>query len=87
MIPLLPFSPFTRTQTFVQQEWDQYFSNGRVDQIEGGWRGILYSNYAIINPQAAWNFFSNPSFDMTLLDGGASLTWYRAFTAALGGSL
>ncbi|GAM87948.1 hypothetical protein ANO11243_059760 [Dothideomycetidae sp. 11243] len=86
MIPVMPFSPFTRTTTFVTQEWNTYFANGAVDKVVGGWRGILYANYALINPTASWNFFKNTTFDMTLLDGGASLTWYRAFSAALGGS-
>ncbi|KAF2153956.1 glycoside hydrolase family 81 protein [Myriangium duriaei CBS 260.36] len=86
MIPVMPFSAWTRTTTFVTQEWNTYFANGAVDSVAGGWRGILYANYAIINPTAAWNFFKNTSFDMNLLDGGASLTWYRTYSAALGGS-
>ncbi|PSK42735.1 hypothetical protein B9Z65_5657 [Elsinoe australis] len=86
MIPLLPFSPYVRTNQFVTEEWNTYFSNGRADSVAGGWRGILYANYAIINPSAAWTFFSNKNFDVSLLDGGASLTWYRAWAAALGGS-
>jgi len=86
MLPLMPFSTLTRTVPFVTQEWNTYFSNGRVDQVAGGWRGILYANLAIIQPKTSWNFFANTNFDYTLLDGGASLTWYRAYSAALGGS-
>jgi endo-1,3(4)-beta-glucanase len=44
------------------------------------------ANLAIINPQAAYNFFTQPNFDMGLIDGGASLTWYIAMSAMLGGS-
>lgn len=86
MIPLMPFSTLTRTTNFVTEEWDTYFSDGRVDSVAGGWRGILYANLAIIDPVTSWNFFANTSFDYSLLDGGASLTWYRTLSAALGGS-
>ncbi|KAH6724355.1 glycoside hydrolase family 81 protein [Leptodontidium sp. MPI-SDFR-AT-0119] len=86
MLPLLPSSALTRTRTFVQQEWDIYFSNGRVDTAEGGWKGVLYANLALINPQASWQFFIQPGFDVNWLDGGASRTWYLALSAGLGGA-
>lgn len=82
MIPLNPSSAYTRGAQFVQEEWNTYFSNGGVDQVQGGWKAILYANYALINPQAAYNFFADPNFN-TQLDGGASRTWYLAYTAAL----
>lgn len=82
MIPLNPTSAYTRQRQFVKEEWDRYFSNGRVDQVQGGWKAILYANYALINPQAAYDFFADPNFN-TQLDGGASRTWYLAYTAAL----
>jgi len=44
------------------------------------------ANLAIINPQAAYNFFTQPNFDMSWIDGGATLTWYIAMSAMLGGS-
>ncbi|OLN85332.1 putative endo-1,3(4)-beta-glucanase-like protein 2 [Colletotrichum chlorophyti] len=81
MIPLLPPSPLVRTPDFVREEWDVYFSGGRVDGIAGGWRGIIYGNLATIDGRAAWNFFSNPNFDPGWIDGGASLTWYLAYAA------
>ena len=81
MLPLLPSSALTRTRTFVQQEWDTFFSNGRADAVEGGWKGVLYANLALINPQAAWQFFSQDTFDVSWLDGGASRTWYLALAA------
>lgn len=82
MLPLLPSSILTRTAKFVAEEWNTYFSNGRVDSIAGGWRGVLYGNLAIIDPRTAWHFFSQPNFDASWLDGGASLTWYLAFAAS-----
>ena len=88
MIPALPFSTLTRTKNFVQEEWELYFADGAVvpaQNVVGGWKGILFGNLAIINPQAAWNFFSQENFDASWLDGGASLTWYLAYTAGLGG--
>jgi endo-1,3(4)-beta-glucanase len=86
MIPLNPSSAITRTSTFVQEEWNTYFSDGRVDTIDSGWKGILYANLALTNPQASFQFFSQPNFDPTWLDGGASRTWYLAFAAGLGGA-
>lgn len=81
MLPLLPYSTFTRTTQFVNEEWNTYFSNGRVDAIQGAWRGILYANLAIIDPVTAWKFFSQSGFDASWLDGGASQTWYLALCA------
>ncbi|KAF2687691.1 glycoside hydrolase family 81 protein [Lentithecium fluviatile CBS 122367] len=83
MIPINPSSPYTRPKKFVQEEWDTYFAQGRVDLVQGGWRGILYSNLVLIDPQKAFDFFASPTFDAGLLDGGASRTWYLAYTAAL----
>ncbi|KAG7124189.1 endo-1 like protein [Verticillium longisporum] len=85
MIPLLPSSPLIRTRQFVQEEWDVYFSNGRAQDIQGGWKGIIFGNLATLNPKAAWDFFNSTDFDPSWIDGGASLTWYLAYSAVLGG--
>ncbi|KAH6618035.1 glycoside hydrolase family 81 protein [Chaetomium sp. MPI-SDFR-AT-0129] len=58
MLPLLPHTPFIRTPDFVREEWDTYFSQGRVDAIQGGWKGVLWGNYATIDPKGAYTFFS-----------------------------
>jgi endo-1,3(4)-beta-glucanase len=81
MLPLLPSSTLTRTNGFVTEEWNTYFSNGRAHAIVGGWRGILYANLAIIDPTTSWNFFAQSGFDPSWLDGGASQTWYLALAA------
>jgi endo-1,3(4)-beta-glucanase len=83
MLPLLPSSTLSRTKTFVTEEWDTYFSNGRVDAVQGGWKGVLYANLAIINPTAARQFFSQPNFDVSWIDGGASRSWYLALAAGM----
>lgn len=70
----------------MQEEWNSFFSNGRVDQTEGGWRGILYSNLAIIDPKTSYNWFKQANFNLIYIDGGASRTWYLAFAAGLGGA-
>ncbi|TVY89423.1 putative endo-1,3(4)-beta-glucanase [Lachnellula willkommii] len=87
MIPLLPSSTLTRTTTFVQEEWDAYFSNGRADAVTGGWKGVLFANLAIVDAKTSWAFFSGAGFDASWLDGGASRTWYMALAAGLGGAL
>ena len=83
MIPLNPSSAYTRPRDFVDEEWKTFFNNGRVDQIAGGWRSIMYANLALIDPQASYNYFANPNFDYGSLDGGASLTWYLAYSASM----
>ncbi|KAL2888413.1 Glycosyl hydrolase family 81 [Ceratocystis lukuohia] len=85
MIPLLASTPLARSLDFVQTEWTQLFDNGRADEVDGGWRGILYGNLATLEPHTAWETFTDDSFTATSLDGGASLTWYLAYTAAYGG--
>ncbi|KAJ5050542.1 uncharacterized protein L3040_002419 [Drepanopeziza brunnea f. sp. 'multigermtubi'] len=86
MLPLLPASTLTRTRQFVREEWDTFFSHGRADAVAGGWRGVLFANLALVDPRAAWNFFAQPAFDDSYLDGGASRTWYLTFAAGLGGA-
>lgn len=89
MLPLMPFSTLSRTQQFVAEEWSTYFASGAVDDannVAGGWRGILFANYAIINPTASYQFFSQTNFDPSWLDGGASLTWYLVWSGMLGGA-
>lgn len=84
MLPLSPASGFTRLYTFMQEEWNTYFNTTSADpatNITGGWKGILYGNLACIDPKASWKFFSQPHFDGSWIDGGASRTWYLAFAA------
>jgi hypothetical protein len=81
MMPLLPHTIMIRSPTFVAQEWNAYFSNGRAEKVAGGWKGILFGNLATIDPKGAYAFFSSPTFDHGWLDGGASLTWYLAYAA------
>ena len=81
MMPLLPHTPLIRTPDFVAEEWRALFSDGRAEAVEGGWKGILFGNYATIDPQGAYAFFSAPDFDPAWLDGGVSLTWYLCYSA------
>ncbi|PTB77876.1 glycoside hydrolase family 81 protein [Trichoderma longibrachiatum ATCC 18648] len=81
MIPILPSTPFVRPREFVQEEWDAFFSNGRIDDIGNAWKGIIWASYASVEPKKAWEFFSSRSFDPQWLDGGASLTWFMAYSA------
>ncbi|OAQ73903.1 endo-1,3-beta-glucanase Engl1 [Pochonia chlamydosporia 170] len=84
MIPILPPTPFVRDDKFVKEEWEAYFSKGRVDDIRNAWKGIIYANYATVDPKKAWDFFTSRDFDPQWLDGGASMTWFMAYAAALG---
>ncbi|KAL6806564.1 glycoside hydrolase family 81 protein [Trichoderma sp. SZMC 28013] len=81
MIPILPSTPFVRVKEFVQEEWDAFFSDGRIDDIGNAWKGIIWASYASVEPKKAWEFFSSRSFSPQWLDGGASLTWFMAYSA------
>jgi len=85
MIPLTPVSPYIRSISFTREEWDQWFSNGRTNNINDGWRGILMANVALFDPQQAWSFFTQSGFRDSWLDGGASRSWYLAFVGCLRG--
>jgi endo-1,3(4)-beta-glucanase len=86
MLPVGSHSGLTRPAEFVKEEWATYFDNGRVDSISDGWKGVAYANYALVDAKTAWNFFSQPNFNSGWLDGGASLSWYLAMSAMLGGA-
>lgn len=81
MIPILAPTTYIRVPGFVKEEWNTFFSDGRIDDIRNAWKGIIYANYATIEPKKAWEFFSSKDFDPQWLDGGASLTWFMAFSA------
>lgn len=88
MLPLMPNSAYLRSRNFVSQEWNAMFAPNASDpaqNVEGGWKGVLYANLALIDPNASWNFFSQSNFSYSWLDGGASRTWYLAYAAGLGG--
>lgn len=82
MLPLNPSSPYTRPAAFVQEEWDTYFT-GDLSGVEGPWLSILMANRAIIDQVGAYSYFSDPNFNQTNLDAGASLAWYMAYSASL----
>jgi len=88
MLPLNPSSALTRSRRFVQEEWDAYWRAGGaepVDNINNGWKGIIYANKALIDPSASWNFFTQSGFSDQWLDDGASRAWYLAYAAGRGG--
>ncbi|KAK9477667.1 endo-1,3(4)-beta-glucanase [Lipomyces japonicus] len=86
MIPITPASSFVRQPTFVQQEWNSKLKN-LAPSLSSGWKGILYANLALFDPSAALKFFASSSFNSAAwLDGGASLTWYLAYAAGVGGT-
>ncbi|KAF2025756.1 endo-1,3(4)-beta-glucanase 1 precursor [Setomelanomma holmii] len=85
MVPVSPPSYYLRQRQFVKEEWEKFFDNGR-ENTDGGWRGILYANLALIDPKASYNFFRdgiNGFWDERWIDGGASRTWYLTWAAAL----
>lgn len=88
MLPLMPNSAYTRSQKFVTEEWNAIFASNASDpaqNVEGGWKGVLYANLALIDPNSSWSFFNQSNFNYSWIDGGASRTWYLAYAAGLGG--
>ncbi|OAX78086.1 hypothetical protein ACJ72_07609 [Emergomyces africanus] len=84
MLPLIPSSPYIRLRDFVSEEWNAMFREGATrpaSTVLGGWQGVLFSNLAIIDAQASWNFFNRDPFDLSRIDGGTSRTWSLAFAA------
>jgi endo-1,3(4)-beta-glucanase len=70
MIPLNPASSYIRTQKFVQEEWDTYFANN-ISTIQGGWRGILMANYAMLDQTASYDFFAGNAISSRTLSGSS----------------
>ncbi|KZW02924.1 glycoside hydrolase [Exidia glandulosa HHB12029] len=85
MLPVTPASAWARDKEWCEEEWETWFSGGRADAVQGGWRGVLYGSMIAWNPRrAAWWWFQD-NFDWGWLDGGMSLAYCRALAAeALG---
>lgn len=93
MLPINPSSAYTRPKIFVREEWERYFSDGKAyninesDPVAVSWRSIVYSNLALIDPNASFDFFQNITDTLNStgngLDPGLSVTWFLAYSAAL----
>lgn len=85
MIPITPISNYVRDTQFATEEWNQMQLGPLADSIDGGWKGLLMLNCAIVDPRRAWSFFSQPNFQASWLDNGMSRTWSLAYCAGMGG--
>ncbi|RYO20542.1 hypothetical protein AA0111_g9994 [Alternaria arborescens] len=86
IVPINPSTSLIRPRSFVKEEWETFFTEGRAN-VEGGWRGILYANLALIDAKASYTFFRDGIdgfWDERWIDGGASRTLYLVWAAALG---
>ncbi|KAF1845071.1 glycoside hydrolase family 81 protein [Cucurbitaria berberidis CBS 394.84] len=86
MVPINPSTAYTRPRAFVAEEWDAFFSGNRALLADGGWRGILYANLALVDAKASFLFFRDGVggfWDERWIDGGASRTWYLVWAAAM----
>lgn len=87
MLPISPASSFQRPRAWVRKEWDKYFSEDRWKTVEGGWRGVLAMNLALVDPKASLAFFRDGIdgvWDETWLDGGATRSWGMVWAMVLG---
>ncbi|KAG0341098.1 hypothetical protein BG000_010254 [Podila horticola] len=80
MIPATPALPMVRRKEFVQQEWDDLL-RARVDQIEDGWKSVLMLNYATLDKDAAWEYFT--ASRSVLLDDGMTKSWALFYVASM----
>ncbi|EPX70785.1 endo-1,3-beta-glucanase Eng2 [Schizosaccharomyces octosporus yFS286] len=85
MIPITPISGYVRNPTYVKESWDATLAP-IIDSFSNSWTGIVYSNYAITDPSAAWKEFTSSNFKDSNIDNGASKTWYLALAAGMGAS-
>ncbi|KAL7315362.1 endo-1,3-beta glucanase [Mucor circinelloides] len=65
-IQQLPMTPiladYMRTPEFVSQEWDQKLANV-APTVDSPWAGVLYLNYATINPAIAYPILRHIAMD------------------------
>lgn len=82
MMPITPASSLIRGAQFVSQEWSAIIS-GIISSVNSGWTGVLRLNQALFDGTSAYSFFTSSSFTSNYLDGGQSLTWSLAYSAAI----
>ncbi|CAF3503227.1 unnamed protein product [Rotaria socialis] len=75
MIPSTPITEEVRLPKFVEEEWTTIVGK-IVGGAVGGWKSILYTNYAIINRGEAFNQLLTAP-----LDDGLTRTWALYWTA------
>lgn len=80
-IPVTSLSSYFRSPQFVQEEWNEKLK-AIVGNVNDGWKGIIYLNVALFDPNTSWNFFSGSSFQDAYLDGGQSKTWSLTYSGA-----
>jgi endo-1,3(4)-beta-glucanase len=69
-------------------KWKEKGKGKGTPDVDGGWRGILFANLALVDAKAAYAFFKegvNGVWDERWVDGGATRSWYLVWCAALGG--
>ncbi len=69
MIPSTPITEEVRLAKFVEEEWSTILSK-IIGNVSGGWKGLLYTSYAVINQADAFAQLLNAP-----LDGGLSRAW------------
>lgn len=59
----------------VKEEWEQKLEPV-LDKVDGGWKGVLLANYAIVSPSIAY-----PQLRKAAMDGGQSRAFSLYFAA------
>jgi len=68
MLPMTPISDSVRTEKFVQEEWEVI--GPLAATLTSAWKSVLYMNYAMINPDVAYQTLRTAT-----LDDGLTLSW------------
>lgn len=82
MIPITSVSSYMRGPKYVKEEWDCKLGC-IINDIDDGWKGILYQNLALYDPSTSYEFFAQPNFETKWLDDGMSRTWSLAYAAVM----
>ncbi|KAJ4360635.1 endo-1,3-beta glucanase [Didymosphaeria variabile] len=91
---LHPSPPPIMFRPILSPKQSAWSSNVKADPlaggpyVDGGWRGILFSNLALADPKTAYSFFRDGVggvWDERWVDGGATRSWCLVWCASLGG--
>jgi endo-1,3(4)-beta-glucanase len=79
MLPMTPVTDSVRTQKFIREEW--VIIGSLAERLTSAWKSVLYMNYAMIDPEAAYQVLRT-----TLLDDGLTRSWALFWASTRPGS-
>lgn len=81
MIPISPVTRLVRTAEFVQQEWEDVLQHLPIienqAEVQDAWQSLLYTNYAMVDPEGALE-----KLQQVPMDDGLSRAWAMYMAAS-----